>query len=164
MRTLVERKLYPHVATWLAEHLRSKYPGAEISAHDTHSTELGAFLRRANLHSKFPDVAAFEIQVDITAIIQAKNSVRLAFVECKLGPITLMDVGQLLGYCLVARPERAFLVSPRGLSDRLTTLLVTFGRQDILKYSDSQSMRLAAWNPSRREIDVATLVPKGSHD
>ncbi len=87
----------------------------------------------------------------------------LAFVECKVAPITLRDVGQLLGYSLVARPLLSFLVSPSGLSDRLATLLLTFGRHDVLTYGRNRMIRLAVWDTARREIDLSTLVPRGSH-
>ena len=88
---------------------------------------------------------------------------KLAFVECKMGPITLGDVGQLLGYSLVARPEWSYLVSPEGMSGRLSTLLLTYGRQDVLSYGRDRHIRIARWNIDRNEIDLATLVPKGTH-
>jgi len=75
----------------------------------------------------------------------------------------LRDVGQLLGYSLVARPEWSLLISPAGLSDRLNTLLVTYGRQDILGYARNRAIRLATWNTARREIEASSLIPKGSH-
>ena len=158
-----ETGLYPEVASWLDRYLRGRYPKATVAAHDTHSMELSAFLRRENLHAPFKDYDAYEIQVDVTGIVKTPDSIRLAFVECKIGPITLRDVGQLLGYSLVARPEWSYLLSPAGLSDRLNTLLVTFGRQDVLNYARNRAIRLATWNVGRREVDLSTLIPKGSH-
>ena len=72
-------------------------------------------------------------------------------------------MGQLLGYSLVARPEWSFLVSPAGISDRLNTLLVAYGRQDVLAYAKNRIIRLATWNVARGELEASTLVPKGSH-
>lgn len=158
-----ETGLYPDVVSWLGKYLHSRYRKAEVTAHDTHKVELSAFLRKENLHVQFGDCDAYEIQVDVTGIVKTKESVRLAFVECKVGPITLRDVGQLLGYSLVARPEWSYLLSPSGLSDRLNTLLVTFGRQDILNYGRNRAIRLATWNSNRREVEISTLIPKGSH-
>ena len=135
----------------------------KVSAFDTHKTELSSFLRREGFHRHFPDSSAYEIEVDVTGVIERRDSVKLAFVECKIGPITLRDVGQLLGYSLVARPELSFLVSPRGLSDRLAAQLLTFGRQDILVYGKDRLIRLGVWDEARGELDVSTLVPKGCH-
>ncbi|MHB8410960.1 MAG: hypothetical protein ACYDDI_03330 [Candidatus Acidiferrales bacterium] len=157
-----ETALYPEVAAWLIRHLRGRYPKATVHAQDTHSMDLSAFLRRQNIHSQFKDYDAYEIQ-DITGIGQSPDDMRLAFVECKVGPITPRDVGQLLGYSLVARPEWSYLLSPAGASDRLNTLLVTFGRQDILNYSKNHAIRLASWNAGRKEVDLSTLIPRGSH-
>jgi hypothetical protein len=163
MRREPETELYPEVARWLRLLLKGRHPKATVSAHDTHSMELSAFLRREGLHARFKDYDAFEIQVDITGVVQTHDSVRLAFVECKVGQITLRDVGQLLGYSLVARPEWSYLLSPAGLSDRLNTLLVTFGRQDVLTYSKNRAIRLGRWNVGRGEMDLSSLVPRGSH-
>lgn len=164
MKKSKEGDLYPQVAEWLRGYLKGRHPRARISAYDTHKTELSNFLRTHGLHKHFPDFSAYEIQVDVTAVVERKNTVDLAFVECKMGAITLRDVGQLLGYSLVARPELSFLLSPKGLSDRLATLLLTFGRQDILGYGENRMIRLAAWDLLRREINLSSLVPKGSHN
>lgn len=85
----------------------------------------------------------------------------LAFVECKVGPITLRDVGQLLGYSLIARPETSYLISPAGLSDRLRSLLVTFGRQDLLNYTRNRMLLLATWDSGRCEVDPSSVIPRG---
>jgi hypothetical protein len=163
MRKRLEDELYPGVATWLALHLRGKFPRADVNTYDTHSVDLRTVLRQRGLHGRFQDSDAYEIQVDVTGVVQDKDKVRLAFVECKVGPITLGDVGQMLGYCLVALPEWSYLISPAGLSDRLSKLLITYGRYDILSYGKGNHIRIAQWNMGRNEIDVSSLVPRGTH-
>lgn len=163
MRLESEAVLYKPVAEWLQSYLAGSLRRCEVMAHDTHSTDLSTFLRAQTLQKWFPDWSAYEIKVDVTAVIRSKKSVSLAFAECKKGPITLRDVGQLLGYSLVARPTFSVLVSPEGLSERLSSLLLTFGRQDVLAYGDNRSIRLAQWNLLRREVNLATLLPPGSH-
>lgn len=158
-----ESVLYPQVASWLSSYLHGRYPRASVAAFDTHAVDLAGFLRKEGIHHYFKDCEAYEIQVDVTGIVRTGETIRLAFVECKVGPITLRDVGQLLGYSLVARPEWSYLLSPLGLSDRLNTLLVTFGRHGVLNYGKDRAIRLASWNIGRREVDLSTLVPRGSH-
>lgn len=108
-------------------------------------------------------IVAYEIQVDVTVIIRLRKSVGLAFVECKVLPVTRRDVGQFLGYSLVARPQRSYLFSPLGLTDRLRNLLVTLGRQDILRYAPDRSIVIGTWNTERKELDLQTVVPRGSY-
>ncbi len=163
MTPAAENALYPHVATWLANYLQGRFPRASVISHDTHKAQLSSFLRSQGLHKFIKGYDSFEIQVDVTGVVRTRDSVRLAFVECKVEPITLRDVGQLLGYSLVARPEWSLLLSPEGLSDRLSALLLTYGRQDVLAYGENRAIRLATWNVSRGEVDAASLVPRGSH-
>jgi len=163
MKLANEDVLYRPVAEWLERYLKARHPRAEIASHDTHKSDLSAFLRTHQLSCHFGDCSAYEIKVDVVAVVKARGRVSLAFAECKKGPITLRDVGQLLGYSLVARPEFSILISPEGLSARLTSLLMTFGRQDILSYGNGRMIRLAEWNLRRSEVNLATLVPKGSH-
>lgn len=163
MTTDAEIKLYPRVAEWLRRYLQDRFKKANVVAHDTHKVELSAFLRSEKLHSLVGGYDAYEIQVDVTGIVRSGDSVRFAFVECKVGPITLRDVGQLLGYSLVARPEWSLLISPSGVSDRLNELLMTYGRQDVLSYGRNRTIRVGTWNVNRREVDAASLIPRGSH-
>ena len=158
-----EAALYPRVAKWLGRYLEGGYPRARVRTYDTHRTDLSSFIRRQGLQRHLPDFAAYEIQVDVTGVVETRESVILAFVECKMAPITLRDLGQLLGYSLVAKPGFAFLLSPRGLSERLATLLLAFGRQDLLVYAKGRAIRLAVWDVTRNEVDLSTLVPRGTY-
>ncbi len=158
-----EEELYGSVTLWLSRYLKGLNPRSEVSTYDTHSIQLSSLIVAQGLQSAFPDYSAYEIKVDVTGLIVAGSAVKLAFVECKIGPITLRDVGQLLGYSLVAQPEVSLLVSPRGLSDRLTTLLVTLGRTDILSYGGNRFLRTVSWNWDRAEIELSTLVPRGDY-
>ena len=123
---------------------------------------LSPFLRAEKLHIHFKDSSAYEIQVDVTGVIQTKGAVRLAFVECKTASTTLRDVGSTPRLQSRCSAFLSFLVSPRGISDKLRSLLLTYGRQDILVYAKNRSICLATCVPGRREIDSATVVPKGS--
>ncbi len=158
-----EREIYESVRSWLGSYLRGIHPRAEIRTYDTHSVQLSTLIASEGLQRMFPDYSAYEIKVDVTAVVLTSTSARLAFVECKIGPITLRDVGQLLGYSLVAQPEISILVSPKGLSDRLSALLVTLGRTDILAYGNREQLRLATWDLIRNEVKLSSLLPKGSH-
>jgi hypothetical protein len=49
-------------------------------------------------------------------------------------------VGQLLGYCLVAQPKEAFLLSTQLLSPRLVNALSA--RPEVLNYGNGQRIQI----------------------
>lgn len=158
-----EHELYPEVIRWLERYLKDKHSRAEIKAYDTSRQDLSEFLRRHKLHSFFTEFETYVIKVDITAVIKDKNQCDLAFVECKLNPINLKDISQLLGYSKVVKPKYSFIISPGGISTPINTLIKIFKRYDILEYQKGFKIKIAQWNKETKEIDVATLLPIGEH-
>ena len=157
-----EKAMYPEVCRWLREVLQSRFPRAEIQVADTSQMVLSNFLEREGLTDLFPDYQTYEINVDVTAIIKRKTPA-LAFVECKLTTLTLRDTSQLLGYSKVAQPIYSIIVSPAGISKALSLLLKNFHRYDILEYGETKRLRLATWDPIRKTIDPATVIPPGDY-
>jgi len=158
-----ETALYPDVAKWLKRYLKDRHPHSSVVAYDTHKINLSKLILDKNIQAYFPQFNAFDIKVDITGLIASAKSVHMAFVECKIKPITLKDLGQILGYSKVAKPQYSFIISPEGLSTPLNSLICSFGRHDILDYGDGLRIKLATWNISRREIDSDSLVPRGEY-
>ncbi|MBC8491425.1 MAG: hypothetical protein H8D42_02595 [Candidatus Marinimicrobia bacterium] len=155
-----EIKLYPVITVWLKNYLLSKYKNAEISVFDTHKTNLSKFLQIKSLHRKFSEFDTFEIKTDITAVLTIKERTELVFVEVKSNPITLKDIGQLLGYCRVAKPIEAFLISPEGISTALHNLLIKYGKIDILGF-EKNMIKIAKWNIDSNDIDYSSIIPRG---
>jgi len=157
-----EEKFYPSCARWFQRIL------SEMSGHSrveiftgSHKRKLSLILQERNLSSFFPECAAWDIKVDIVACISRRQRLELAFAEIKTAPVTLRDVGQLLGYCRVAGPAVAVLLSPKGISADLHRLLVEYGRSDILTYNQG-SIAVARWVQEHEDIDWASLVPPGT--
>lgn len=148
---------------WFQDTLARRFRKCQVRAFDTSRTRLSTFLTQRALLGQFPESGVWDIQADITAIITgARNHV--AFIECKLGAVTLRDVGQLLGYCRVARPVAAILLSICPPAPTLRTLLVIHGRYDILEYDeDHHRMLLARWDSIRGGILHAETLPPGEH-
>jgi hypothetical protein len=146
---------------WIAAFLIGRNPESKVHVlPNTERTRLRHSLSRAGLAAHFPESTAWEMKVDVAAIVQSTKSVRLVLVELKAKEITLPNVGQLLGYCRVCRPVSAFLLSPRGLSTGLRRLLVSFGRTDILFYDD-RSIQVGSWDTARGCPDWGSLLPRG---
>ena len=158
---LREREMYIPVAHWLESFLQARHRSRAIRAFDTSAVQLYRWIEQQGLQKDFPEYLAYDVRVDVTAIVQEAHRARLAFVECKLHAVTLRDVSQILGYCRVARPQSAWIVSPRGISTHLAYLLRTYHRFDVLEYTPSRPIRIATWNHSRREIEAASVLPPG---
>ena len=156
-----EKQMYPHVRAWLKFYLQSLNARADISTYDTSTVALSRFLESNDLQEFFPQYHSYDIYVDVTGIVQTGNVVSLAFVECKLNPIGLRDISQLLGYSKVASPIYSIITSPAGIGSAITYLLNTYGRLDVLEYAQGRRLKVATWDSDRREIKLPTLIPTG---
>ena len=78
------------------------------------------------------------------------GSKELAFMEVKANELTLEDVGQLLGYCLVAQPVEAILVAPSPPSLTLQKILRT--HKGLLEYAENRSIEIGFWNNGNLEL------------
>ncbi len=159
--TIKEQSLYPEVRSWLEKRLQVLFPRWKVKAFDTSRFKLSGFLERFGLSDSFPDSDGFEIQVDVTGVLQRGNDKELAFVECKCAPITLKDVGQILGYSRVARPVLAVITSPAGISGQLNLLLTTYNRVDLLDYAPGKRLKVATWDIGRKQIHPNSVIPPG---
>jgi len=156
-----EFQMYAPVRGWWERFLKERHKRSQVSVYDTSKIVLYRFIQEHQLEALFPDYLTYEVEVDITGIILTGDEAKLALVECKLMPITLRDVGQMLGYSKVVRPLYSLMLSPRGLSDSLIRLLKSFQRFDVLDYSSGQRIKLATWSSQRQEILSESLLPPG---
>jgi len=158
-----EKQMYRDVIPWFEEILTSAHPRAKIDVVDTSKVSLWRFLKENNYYRLFPDYITYEIRVDITGIVITKTKSYLSFVECKLKPITLRDISQLLGYSKVAMPEQAIIISPQGISRQMSYLLRKFNRIDVLDYGQGRRIKIGIWNPERKEVNPNSWIPAGEH-
>jgi len=163
MRYATEREMYPEVCRWLEDFLRHRYPRSKISVLDASRQPVYHVLRNLQLTGLPSDWESWDIRADVLGIVSSKLSTRLAIVECKNRTITLAHLSQLLGYCRVAQPEYAFILSPFGASSMLKRLLQTYGRKDVLEYQQKKgkvprSLVIARWDPVTKNLDYASLI------
>ena len=159
----IEEKMYRPVAYWLRDLLKARHGKRKVQAHVTSEVALYRWLEQKGFQEFFPEYLAYDIRVDITGIIYDDKSASLVLVECKVKPISLRDISQLLGYCRVAQPQSAWIVSPTGISRHVSCLLRTYHRYDVLKYNQTSAISVATWIHDRAEIDQSTLLPPGQH-
>ena len=158
-----EAEMYPAVVSWLQSVLKYRHRRDCVTAYNTSQTELSRFLQQNDLHALFPDYLTYELQVDVTAIIHSPKAAKLAFVECKLKPITLRDISQILGYSRVAKPLYSFIISPKGISQAVSYLLQTYQRFDVLEYEPGKRIKVATWSKERGEIIASSVLPPGEY-
>lgn len=160
----VEREMYEPVRQWLRRFLRNRFKGARVDVYDSSQVSLARLIEDKELHEGLPaDWPTWDIQVDVTGFAQSPNSTHLTLVECKLKPLALDDLAQLLGYARIARPHFAFLISPRGLKAPLSQLLTVYQRLDVLEYAAEtdrmpRALLLARWDAPAGTIAFESLV------
>ena len=154
--------MYPDVCAWFKRILKEKFKDAEICVEDTSKKVLSKWLVEKGFHNFFPDYQTYEIEVDVTGIVEKTDEAHLGFIECKLGRITLRDLSQLLGYSKVASPLYSVILSPKGISRSMNLLLNIARRNDILYYSTDRHIIVGKWNEKRKELDFSSIIPKGS--
>ncbi len=156
-----ESTLYEPVSAWLGEYLSGKFKRAKIIVSPTPFKRLHDFLVENNLDMHFPQSAAFDIKVDIVGVILRHEKADMAFIECKINPLSLKDVGQLLGYSKVAYPIFSLLLSPKGFSPYLQMLLQVYGRHDVLNYDHNKTILMAKWDIVKQDLDYTSIIPSG---
>lgn len=139
-----EQKLYGPVSEWLKKFLMQKY-SQEAVVYNTSSFYLDKFILQNNLFDQFNFCDEYKIKPDIVGFLL--NSKRLIFVEVKIGQLTLKDMGQLLGYCLVAQPEMAILTSPE--KPPLTLMKILKSNPEILNYSKNKRIIISYWENNK---------------
>jgi hypothetical protein len=154
--------MYPDVCAWFKKILKEKFKDAKICVEDTSKKILSKWLVERGFHAFFPDYQTYEIEVDVTGIVEKSEEAHLGLIECKLGRITLRDLSQLLGYSKVALPLYSVILSPKGMSRSMNLLLNIARRNDILYYSTDRHIILGKWNERRKELDFSSIIPKGS--
>lgn len=133
-----------------------------VSVLITGNRVLSRVLEENNLHKLFPQYQEYEIQVDVVGIIHDAKKADLAFIECKLDSIMLRDISQLLGYSRVAKPMVSIAMSPKAVSAAVNLLLNVHRRYDVLGYSIDKSIIVGRWLESRRDLDMANIIPLGT--
>lgn len=165
MKYSSEKEIYPDVIYWLNSYLKHRYSGATIESYDTSRENLCDFIRRHELSKYFSESETYFVKVDVTGVVLYKDKGKcfLAFVECKLNPITLKDVSQIIGYSKVVKPVLSLIISPQGISAPVNRLINIHRRYDILTYQDDLKVRIAKWNKSTKAIEASSLLPHGEH-
>jgi hypothetical protein len=162
-----ESAMYPEVARWLENFLRSRHPNSKVEAFLTPNERLFRVITRMNVERYLPpEWQTWDVQSDVVGFVQHENSIDIALIECKIAQISISHLSQAIGYSRIVRPRWSFLISPQGINPNLLRLLNTFNRQDVLVYAEAEhrtprSLILARWDAASQQIDWSSVVPSG---
>ncbi len=160
--------MYPFVEQWLNAFLKERYPQRQASTLICNSQKLNAVVRRLGLTSLLPgEWQSWDVKVDIVGFAHDDRSIAIALVECKIKPVSLQYLSQIIGYSRVVKPDLSLILSPQGVSDPLKKLILNFGREDILEYGDKhhqgpRKIVIARWDTNTNTPDYGSLIPAGS--
>lgn len=135
-----EQKLYAPMCAYLTQVLKDKYK-QDVLVHDTSAFYLDKFIVKQGLEQEFEFCENFKIKPDIVGFL--RETKELVFVEVKDEELTIQSIGQLLGYCLVAQPKEAILVSPKEPTMALRLLLTA--NSSFLTYAPNKKIKIATW-------------------
>ena len=79
---------------------------------------------------------------DVIGLIDGE---KLAFIESKIVSLGLKEIGQLVSYCLVAKPEIAILCSTKDSAAKLINLK----NENIMKF-ENKKIQCAKWNQKKK--------------
>lgn len=137
---LAEQALYAPLTVFFIDYLSKKYK-EKADAFDTSAGNLNLFLKNRNkeLLEVFDYCDKYRIKPDVVGFLEKQKA--LAFIEAKITPLDLKCLGQLMGYCFVAQPLEAILISTKKPS--LSLIKVLKARPDLLTYDKDKKVQLA---------------------
>ncbi len=145
-KELAEQAMYEPLTVFLKNYLVEKYRES-VDTFDTSAGNLNLFLKNKNreLLDAFDYCDKFRIRPDVVGFLEKQKAI--AFIEAKITPLDLKSVGQLMGYCLVAQPIEAILISTKSPS--LSLIKVLKARPDLLEYMPGSRIQIATLNSGK---------------
>jgi len=139
-KELAEQAMYEPLTIFFKDYLSKKY-NEPADTFDTSASNLNFFLKNKNkeLLDIFDYCEKFRIRPDIVGFLEKQKSI--AFIEAKITHLDLKCVGQLMGYCFVAQPIEAILISTEAPSLSLVKILKA--RPDLLEYMSGRRIQIA---------------------
>lgn len=139
-RTTPEADTYPPLVKFFNDHFSKKY-SQNVLTFDTSAGNLNAFLKNnaQDLFEVFENCEKFRIRPDVVSFLC--DIKKLVFVESKVTPLDLSALGQLIGYCLVAKPIEAILISTQQPSPSFIRILKA--NKTLLEYEPGKYIQIA---------------------
>ena len=142
----LEEDTYEPQRIWLQKYLEQKYPGSTIETYVGGDVALDTLAKKYNLQEEMTD---FPIMPDVIGII---DGVKWVFIESKIVALGLAEIGQLIAYCLIAKPEIAILCSTINSEAKLAN----FKQETIMDFG-TKKIKCATWNQDKKEKNTVEI-------
>jgi len=135
----LEFDTYEPLRVWLEKFLRQRFDAKSV-AWITANQNLARFLGDLNRDtiSQLEDLEGLRIRPDVVGYIPNEES--FVFIESKIASIDISEIGQLLGYCLVACPKYAILVSTVEIDEYIKQLVANC--PDLVNYGGEAPIQI----------------------
>ena len=112
-----EKNTYPVLVEWLKKFIFNDI-SEDSGVYDTSLQTISSFSSNDEvLFSELNNLEQLSIKPDVVGI--SRKNYKTFFIESKITILGLKELGQLIGYCMVANPDKAFLISTKSISDSL---------------------------------------------
>jgi len=140
---LKEEDTYEPQRKWLQKYLEKKFPNSTIETFVVADTDMDNYFSRYGLERHAEIAEDFDIRPDIVGFVDRK---KIVFIESKITTLGIKEIGQLLGYCLIANPEIAILCSTKNSSGSLAKILP---HDDLIIYGNGLKIKFAEWDQKK---------------
>ncbi len=144
----LELATYP----FLKDYFDAKYfPDKKLGEfHITNYSTLSSFMKDQSddFVELFEECEEYKIRPDLVGFDMKDK--KLIFIESKVDALDMRMLGQLIGYCLVAQPKEAFLLSTQSLSPRLVNALSA--KPEVLSFGNGKRIQIGQIKGKRVEI------------
>lgn len=149
----LESDTYPPLVNWLKKYI-SQNVGGNSFAFDTSNQTLFHFFSSksddiAVLYDVFTNLGNLAIRPDVVGF--SDKSKEFYFIESKITSLGLKELGQLMGYCHVANPKEAFLITTKSISSALIKAVAR--NREIIKYGDGKEVKFGKLTGSAVELE-----------
>lgn len=151
-RDTPEFRTYEPLRAWLEGYLRQRFDSGS-AAWITAEQNLGNFLNGLDheVINQLDDLEDLRIRPDIVGFLPSEKE--FVFLESKVTSLGISEVGQLMGYCLVAVPKLALLVSTVPIDEALKQLVEN--SPDLVSYGGDFPLQMLHFEPD------SSTAPKG---
>ena len=129
-KTISEDDTYVPLQKWLAKYLTMSNPNKQIISEIVATTTLSKLTSIQHIPKIVELVQDLEIRPDVVGFVEGGE---MTFVESKITALNIANVGQLIGYCMIADPEYAYLISSKPVSASLKKILQVY--PELLEYN-----------------------------
>ena len=148
----LESDTYPILIDWLNSYIATTAGGRPFSFDTSSQTLFHFFSSKAEnidvLYDVFSDLEHLSIRPDVVGFSDVEKE--LYFIESKITSLGLKELGQLMGYCHVANPKEALLVSTKSISAALMKAVQR--NREIIKYGNGREVRFGKLVGNKLEL------------